>query len=81
MLREMKGAGHMSVYGEKRSSYRILVGKLEGKKPFRIPWHRRDDSVKSIPRITIGWNGQKQAVGPLMTRWQNFGFHKIRRVP
>jgi hypothetical protein len=33
--REMKWAGHVADMGKKRNSYRILVGKLEGKIPLR----------------------------------------------
>jgi hypothetical protein len=32
-LRRMRWAGHVARMGEKRNSYRLLVGKPEGKKP------------------------------------------------
>jgi hypothetical protein len=33
----MRWAGHVARMGEKRNAYRILVGKLEGKKPLGRP--------------------------------------------
>jgi hypothetical protein len=35
-----------STNGEKRNVYRILVGKLEGKKPLRRTRHRWVDNIK-----------------------------------
>jgi len=32
--------------GERRGVYRVLVGKPEGKRPLRRPWHRREDDIK-----------------------------------
>jgi hypothetical protein len=37
--RRMRWAGHVARMGEKRNAYRILVGKLEGKKPRGRPRH------------------------------------------
>ena len=31
--RRMRWAGHVACMGEKRGAYRVLVGKLEGKRP------------------------------------------------
>jgi hypothetical protein len=41
--------------GETRNSYRILVGKPEGKRPLGRPRRRWVDSVKTDLR-EIGWN-------------------------
>jgi hypothetical protein len=42
--------------GERRISYRVLVGKTEGNKPFRIPWRRWEDNTKvSAGRARIGF--------------------------
>jgi hypothetical protein len=46
--RMMIWAGHVARIGEKRNAYRILVGKLEGKRPLERPKRRW---VKNIKRI------------------------------
>jgi hypothetical protein len=45
--RRMKWAGHIACMGERRGTYRVLVGKTEGKRPLGI--HRRDG------RIILKW--------------------------
>jgi hypothetical protein len=35
--RRMRLAGHVALIGEKRSAYRLLVGKPEGKRPLERP--------------------------------------------
>jgi hypothetical protein len=45
-----------STNGEKRNSYRILVGKPEGNRPLRIPRRRWVDNIKIDLRAT-GWDG------------------------
>jgi hypothetical protein len=35
--RKMRWTGHLASMGEKRNVYRILVGKLQGKKPLGRP--------------------------------------------
>jgi hypothetical protein len=42
--------------GEKRNVYRILVGKLEGKRPLETPICRWVDNIKVDLRV-IGWDG------------------------
>jgi hypothetical protein len=44
--RRMRLAGHVARMGEKRSAYRILVGKPEGKKPLGIHRRRWEDNIK-----------------------------------
>jgi len=43
--RRMRWAGHVTRMG-KRSVYRILVGKIKGKRPLGRPRHRWDDNIK-----------------------------------
>jgi hypothetical protein len=43
--------------GETRNAYRILVGKLEGKRPLGKPRRRRVDNIKMNLR-EIGWDGR-----------------------
>jgi hypothetical protein len=45
-----------STNGEKRNSYRILVGKPEGKKPLGRPVRRWADNIKMYLRY-IEWGG------------------------
>jgi hypothetical protein len=38
--------GHVARMGERRSSYRVLVGTPEGKRPLGWPKHRWEDNIK-----------------------------------
>jgi hypothetical protein len=40
--------------GEKRSAYRLLVGKPEGRRPLGKPRHRRLDNIRMDP-VDVGW--------------------------
>jgi hypothetical protein len=51
--RRMRWAGHVARM-EKRNAYRILEGKLEGKRPLGRPRHRWEDNIKTDFR---GWGG------------------------
>jgi hypothetical protein len=44
--RRMKWAGHVARMGKRRCVYRVLVGKLEGRKPLGRPRHRWEDNIK-----------------------------------
>jgi hypothetical protein len=39
-------AGHVARMGEKRGTYRILVGRPEGRRPLHRPRHRWEDNIK-----------------------------------
>jgi transcription termination factor 2 len=54
--RRMRWAGHVARMGETRNAYRILVGKLEGKRPLGRPRRRWVGNVKMDLR-EIGWDG------------------------
>jgi hypothetical protein len=44
--RRMRWAGNVARIGQKRTAYRILVGKPEGKRPLGRPRHRWVDNIK-----------------------------------
>jgi hypothetical protein len=52
----MRCAGHVARKGEKRNAYRILVGKLEGKRSLGRPRHGWEDNIRMDLR-EIGWGG------------------------
>jgi hypothetical protein len=51
----MSWAGHVERVGEKRNAYRVLVGKLEGKRPLGKPKRIWEDNIKMDLR-EIGWD-------------------------
>jgi hypothetical protein len=54
--RRMRWAGHVARMGEGRNVYRVLVGKIEGKRPLGRPRRRWEDGIKMDVR-EIGWGG------------------------
>jgi hypothetical protein len=46
MPRRMRWTGHVAQMGEKRNSYRILVGKPEGKRSLGRPRCKSVDNIK-----------------------------------
>jgi hypothetical protein len=46
--------GHVARMGEKRGAYRILVGRLEGRRPLGRPRWRREYNVK-MDLQEVGW--------------------------
>jgi hypothetical protein len=53
-LRRMRWAGHVARRGKKREVYRLLVGKLEGKRPLGRPRCRR---LEILGWIMERWDG------------------------
>jgi hypothetical protein len=49
----VRWAGYVARMGEKRTAYRILVGKPEGKRPLGRPRRRWEDNIK-MDLIEIG---------------------------
>jgi len=45
-LRRMRWAGHVARMDEEREVYRLLVGKLEGRRPLGRPRHRWVDNIR-----------------------------------
>jgi hypothetical protein len=44
--RKMRWAGHEALMGEKRNSYRLLVGKPEGKRQLKRPRLKEQYNIK-----------------------------------
>jgi len=57
--RRMRWAGHVVRMGEGRGTYRVLVGKPEGKRPMGRPRHRWEDNIKMyLQDVGVGvWTG------------------------
>jgi hypothetical protein len=54
--RRMRWAGHLARMGEKRNSYRLLLGKLEGKRPLGRPRCRLVDNIR-MDLGEVRWGG------------------------
>jgi hypothetical protein len=53
--RRMRWAGHAVRMGEKRNTYRLSVGKIEGKRPLGRPRRRWVDNIKmDLEEIGLG---------------------------
>jgi hypothetical protein len=50
----MRWVGHVVLMGEKRNAYRLLVGKLKGKRPLGRPRRRWVGNI-SMDLIEVGW--------------------------
>ena len=62
--RRMRWAGHVARMGEERGAYRLLVGKLEGKRPLGRPRRRWVDNIgMDLQEVECGyvdWSGLAQ---------------------
>ena len=54
-LRRMRLAGHVAHMGEERGMYRVLVEKLEGKRPLGRPRHRWVDIRTDLQEVGCGY--------------------------
>jgi len=53
----MRWVGHVMHMGKRRSIYRVLVGKPEGKRPLGRPRHRWEDNIKmDLQEVGYGFN-------------------------
>jgi len=56
--RRVRWVGHVACMGEGRGLYRVLVGKLEGKRPLGRPRHRLEDNIKmDLQEVRCGGHG------------------------
>jgi hypothetical protein len=53
-LGRMRWAGHVARMGEGRGAYRILVGRLEGRRPLGRPRRRWENNIK-MDLQEVGW--------------------------
>jgi len=62
--RRIRWAGHVARMGEKTGVYRVLVGKLEGRRPMGRPWRRWVDNIRmdlqEVGRGYMEWIGLDQ---------------------
>jgi hypothetical protein len=59
--RRIRWVGNVTRMGEKRTAYRVLVGKSEGKQPPGRPRCRLEDSILDLKRI---WKGGRALKSP-----------------
>jgi hypothetical protein len=52
--RRMRWVGHVARIGEKRNTYRLLVGKPEGRRPLGRPRCRWVDNIR-MDLVEVGW--------------------------
>ena len=52
----MRRAEHVACVGDRRGAYRVLVGRLEGKRPLARPRRRLEDNIKTDLQ-EVGWGG------------------------
>jgi hypothetical protein len=54
--RRLRWTGHVALVGKRRSAYRVLVGKPEGRRPLGRSRHRWEDNMKMDFR-KVEWKG------------------------
>ena len=74
---------------DRRCTYRVLVGRRNGRRPFGRHRHGWDDNIKkNLQEVCVGrawiwliWIRIRAVGGSLWMRWWTFGFHKMRGIP
>ena len=70
--RRMRWAGRVSRVGKKRGVYRVLVGKLEGKRPLGRPSRRWEDYIK-MDLQEVGCGGMERfGLAQDRDNWRSF---------
>jgi len=67
--RRMRWAGHVARMGEGRGVHRVLVGKLEGKRPLGRPRCRWEDNIK-MDLWEVGGGGDWMELAQDRDRWR-----------
>jgi hypothetical protein len=65
----MRGVGFVVLMGERRGAYRVLVGKLEGRRPLERPRRRWEYNIKLDLR-EVGWGIDWIDVGQDRDMWR-----------
>ena len=68
----MRSAGHVARMGERRSAYRVLVGKLEGKRQLGKSRRRRKDRIKIDVQEVGCWGMDWIDLSQYWDRWRSF---------
>jgi hypothetical protein len=86
-LRKMRWAGHVAPIEESRGVYRVLVGKLEGKRLLRRPRRRWENNINTdlqeVGFECMDWielAQDRDRWQPLVTAVMNLGIHKMRGI-
>jgi hypothetical protein len=66
----MRWAGHVAQIGEGRGVHRVLVGKLERKRPLWRPRHRWEDNIKMDLQEVGGGCGDWTELAQDRDRWR-----------
>jgi len=70
--RRMRWAGRVARVGKKRGVYRVLVGKLEGKRPLGRPSRRWEDYIK-MDLQEVGCGGMERfGLAQDRDNWRSF---------
>jgi len=67
--RRMRWAGHVAHMGEERGVYRVLLGKLEGRRPLGRPRHRWVDNIRMDLQEVGCWYVDWIGLVPDRDRW------------
>ena len=65
----MKWVGHVVRMGERRGTYRVLVGRPEGRRPLERPRHRCEDNIKRDLE-EVKWERNWIALAQGRNRWR-----------
>jgi len=68
--RRTRWAGHVACMGEGRGVHRVLVGKLEGRRPWGRPRHRWEDNIKMDLQGVRGGCGDWMELSQDRDRWR-----------
>jgi len=78
----MRWAGHVARMGEDRGMHRVLMGKLEGKRPLGRPRRRWEDNIKKDLQEVGRGRGDWMELARARDRWRALvGTVRDFRVP